>query len=90
MPFMILCAVAAFIVQLVILFHLHGRYRSLRYVSLLLMECLPLGGTLYDAVKRPSLPYLDWEFHAALCLWVAGAVLLGYLLAWGVYALEKD
>lgn len=88
MSFMIFCGMAGFVVQLVILFHPYSRCRKLRYLSLLLLECLPLGGALYYGIKRPSVP-LGWEFSAAICLWVAGAVLLGYILAWGVYMIKS-
>ena len=50
------------------------------------MEGLPLGGGLFFSWNRPNVPYLGWEFRAASCLWAAGAVLAGYLLAWGIYA----
>ena len=40
-------------------------------------------------IKQPSVPYFGWEFNAAMCLWMAGAVLLGYMLAWGIYVLKS-
>ena len=60
--------------------------RNFRDLSLLLMEGLPLGGGLFFSWNRPNVPCLGWEFRAASCLWAAGAVLAGYLLAWGIYA----
>lgn len=89
MTFFMLCTVVAFVVQLLILFHLQGRHRRFRYLSLVLLELLPLGGALYYTVVQPLVPYLGWKFHATMCLWIAGAVLLGYILAWGIYTLKK-
>lgn len=53
------------------------------------MEVLPLGGAVYYAVRRPEVPYLGWRFGEAVCLWIAGGILLGYLLAWGSYAIGR-
>ena len=89
MPFIILCAIASLIVQLVILFYLQSSCCKLRYISLLLLEFLPLSGALYCAIRQPHIPYLGWQFEAVMCLWVAGAVLIGYMLAWIVYAIKK-
>ena len=57
--------------------------------SLLLMEIIPLGGAAYYGAVQPDVPYLGWQFDAVLCLWLASAVLLGYILAWGIYAVSK-
>lgn len=80
--------VATMVIQLLILFNLRGRFIGFRYIVFFLLEFLLLGGALYYAVKQPAVPYLGWEFRAAMCLWLAGAALLGYLLAWGIYALK--
>ena len=54
-----------------------------------MLEIFPLGGALHYAIRRPYIPYLGWEFGAALCLWIACSVLTGYILAWIVYAAKK-
>ena len=87
MGFLILCGATAFGVQLAVLAWTGERCRPLRYLSLPLMEALPLGGAAYYAAARPAVPYLGWTFDAALCLWAAGAVLAGYGLAWAARAL---
>lgn len=89
MSFIILCAIVSFIVQLVILFHPQSSCCKLRYISLLLLEFLPLSGALYYVIRQPYVPYLGWKFDAAMCLWIACAVLIGYILAWVVYAVKK-
>ena len=79
----------AFVVQLYVLCAYADRFRKLPCLSLLLMEVLPLGGAVYCAVRRPEVPYLGWQFGAAVCLWIAGGILLGCLLAWGAYAISR-
>ena len=88
MGFLILCGAIAFGVQLAVLVWTAERYRPVRYLSLLLMAGLPLGGALYYAAAQPAVAYLGWTFDAALCLWAAGAVLVGGGAAWGIYALK--
>ena len=85
MAFLIFCIVAALIIQIVILFVVPARYRKIRYFSLLLLELLPLGGAYYYAACQPYIPYLGWAFYAAMCLWIAAGILVGYCLAWGIY-----
>lgn len=89
MPFIILCAAVAFIVQLVVLFEVPARCCQLRWASLILLELFPLCGALYYAVRRPGSALLGWEFGAAMCLWIAGAVLSGYFLAWVIYWVKQ-
>ena len=76
----------AVIVQLVILNYAAGKYQFWKYLSLLVMEVFPLGGALYTYISKPSVPYLGWEFEAVLYLWIAGGVLAGYVIAWGIYS----
>ena len=90
MAILIACLLLAFAAQLVILLYLPGRHRIFRRLSLVLLELLPLGGALYYTVRRPPVPYLGWQFNAAMCLWIAGAVLLGYLLAWAAYVIKRN
>ena len=87
MGFIIFCAVIVAIIQLLILNYAVGKYQIWKYLSLLLIEVLPLGGALYTCISKPSVPYLGWEFEAVLYLWVAGGVLAGYIIAWGVYGI---
>ena len=86
MAFLWITAIISCVIQLAVLHRTAAGRRNLRYLSLLLMEGLPLGGGLFFSWNRPNVPYLGWEFRAASCLWAAGAVLAGYLLAWGIYA----
>ena len=86
MAFLWITAIISCVIQLAVLHRTAAGRRTLRYLSLLLMEGLPLGGGLFFSWNRPNVPCLGWEFRAASCLWAAGAVLAGYLLAWGIYA----
>ena len=86
MAFLWITAIISCVIQLAVLHRTAAGRRTLRYLSLLLMEGLPLGGGLFFSWNRPNVPYLGWEFRAASCLWAAGVVLAGYLLAWGIYA----
>ena len=86
MAFLWITAIISCVIQLAVLHRTAAGRRTLRYLSLLLMEGLPLGGGLFFSWNHPNVPYLGWEFRAASCLWAAGAVLAGYLLAWGIYA----
>ena len=87
MAFLHICAAAAALVQLALL-SAPAKCRFLRALLLPLLACLPLGAALLTALRKPAVPYLGWEFDAALYLWLAGAILAGYLLAWGLFALR--
>ena len=87
MGFIVFCVIIAAIIQLVILNYAVGKYQIWRYLSLLLIEVFPLGGACYTYIVKPSVPYLGWEFEAVLYLWVAGGVLTGYIIAWGIYGI---
>ena len=87
MAFLLICAAAAALVQLALL-SAPAKRRFLRTLLLPLLACLPLGAALLTALRKPAVPYLGWEFDAALYLWLAGAILAGYLLAWGLFALR--
>ena len=87
MAFLLFCAAAAALVQLALL-SAPAKCRFLRTLLLPLLACLPLGAALLTALRKPAVPYLGWEFDAVLYLWLAGAILAGYLLAWGLFALR--
>ena len=89
MAFLMLCSILAFIVQLLILFNLQDHHNKFRYISFFLIELFPFGGALYYIIMQPHIPYLGWDFNAAMCLWIAGAILLGYILAWVIYIIKK-
>ena len=86
MAFLLLCAAAAALVQLALL-SAPAKRRFLRTLPLPLLACLPLGAALLTALRKPAVPYLGWEFESAMYLWLAGAILAGYLLAWALFAL---
>ena len=81
MAFLLLCTAAAALAQLALL-SAPAKRRFLRTLPLPLLACLPLGAALLTALRKPAVPYLGWEFDAAMYLWLAG-----YLLAWALFAL---
>ena len=87
MAFLLICAAAAALVQLALL-SAPAKDRFLRTLPLPLLACLPLGAALLTALRKPAVPYLGWEFDAAMYLWLAGAILAGYLIAWALFALR--
>ena len=87
MAFLLLCTAAAARAQLALL-SAPAKHRLLRTLPLPLLACLPLGAALLTALRKPAVPYLGWEFEAAMYLCLAGAILAGYLLAWGLFALR--
>ena len=86
MAFLLFCAAAAALVQLALL-SAPAQHRLLRTLPPPLLACLPLGAALLTALRKPAVPYLGWEFEAAMYLCLAGAILAGYLLAWTLFAL---
>jgi len=87
MAFLCFIGVLACIIQLLILSHLpHGR---LRVYSIALMELFPVTAAAYFGFTRHS-GILDWHFSAMFCLWIAAAILLGYLMAWGIHAIRSQ
>ena len=86
MAFLLLCTAAAALAQLALL-SAPAKHRLLRTLPLPLLACLPLGAALLTALRKPAVPYLGWEFEAAMYLCLAGAILAGYLLAWTLFAL---
>ena len=89
MGFILFCAIMAAIIQLVILHYTAVKYQIWRFLSLIVMELLPFGYILYLWVAKPQVPYLGWEFEAVMCLWIAGGILAGYIIAWGIYGVYR-
>ena len=91
MGFLLLLFVLALIIQSYILFGIENR-RTKKLLSPLIfavMECFPLTVAVYYAVTKKSDFIFDWTDNIILCLWMAGAILLGYALALLIYALKK-
>lgn len=89
MAFLIVCAALTCMIQLAVLFGTERCHDKLRFLSIILLELIPLGGTVYYAVWQPPSGLLGCEFRSAMCLWIVGAVLLGYAAAWIIYAWKK-
>ena len=86
MPFIVLCGIIAFIVQMIALHVIRHRRRILRILPFIIMELFPLFLTTHALItKRPS-GILGWEFTVVISGWIAGAILIGCVLAWIVCA----
>lgn len=88
-PFIVFCAIIAFVIQLVVLYNVRKHRRTFCHLSLVGMELIPATLAAHAFLtKRPD-GILGWEFTMAISGWIAGAILLGYLLAWGVFAYKS-
>lgn len=63
--------------------------RLLRCLPLMGMELFPLVGIVYYAIKRPSSFMWSWEDNIIFCFWIAGADLLGWILARIIYQKKR-
>ena len=88
MAFLLLCLILAFLGQIVVLSQ--TKKLVLRLIPLLFMELLLLTGAAYYGIKKPAGFLFDhWTYNLTFCLWLAGAVLFGCVLAWGAYVLHN-
>lgn len=87
MPFMILCGVIAFIVQIVVLYSCK-RYRRMRWILPLAgMELLPACLAANAIVTKKPDGVLGWRFTVAVSGWMALAILLGCAAAWIIFSI---
>ena len=87
MPFIYLCGVIAFIIQMIVL-HSCKRY-ILHFLSLVAMELFPACIAAHAVITQRPSGVLGWRFSVAISAWIAGASLSGCVLAWIVYAFNK-
>ena len=87
MPFLILCAVLAFIVQFFVL--RVSLRRHVRLLAFALLELPALLAVFYYAIVQPRGFLFDWVDNAVFGLYIAGAVLLGCVCAWLAELLRK-
>ena len=87
MPFIIICAIIAFLIQLVALYTIKSRL--LRLLVPVGMELLPACIAVHALITKPG-DILGWEFTIVLCLWMAGAILLGCALAYVFCLIRKS
>ena len=86
MPFMIISMAFAFIAQSIALYR-HTR-KSLRLLAFIGMETVPACFAIHALITKPG-GILGWDFTLALCLWMAGSILLGCILAYVLYLIRK-
>lgn len=85
MPFIILCGVIACIIQLVALYHINRHRRLLRLLPFMAMELLPVCIAAHAWLTKMPSGILGWSFNVAISGWMAGAILIGCVLAWLIY-----
>lgn len=91
MPFIILCGVIAFIVQMVVLYsNISRQCRLLRLVPLIAMELFPACTATHAVITKQPSGILGWTFSVAVSGWIAGAILIGYVLAWSIYLFKHN
>lgn len=86
----ILAALLSFFLQVTVHHQSGSGSRAPRYVALAITLLPFLAAAVYQAVVQPSTFLFDWKGNALLCLLLAGAVLLGSLIAWYVIAKQKQ
>ena len=59
--------------------------RFLRWCPFLIIEALLVAGMVNHWFNPPSFDILGWE----IWLWLIGSAFLGFMLAWGAYALYE-
>ena len=87
MPFMIFSAIIAFLIQLAVLHTFKNRL--IRLFVPVGMELIPACIALHAFITKSG-DILGWEFTVALCLWMAGAILLGCVLAYVFYLIRRS
>jgi len=87
MPFIYLCGIVAFIVQMIVLHNC--KRRLLHFISPVAMELFPACTAAHAFITKQPSGVLGWKFNVVISGWIAGAILIGCLLAWGVYAFRS-
>lgn len=90
MPFIVLCGVIAFIVQLVALYNIHRQRRIVRFLPLIVMELFPACIAAHAVITKLPSGVLGWRFSVAVSGWIAGAILIGCVLAWSIYLFKHN
>ena len=91
MPFIVLCVVIAFIVQMVVLYsNISRQRRLLRLIPLIAMELFPACTAAHAVITKQPSGVLGWTFSVAVSGWIAGAILIGCVLAWSIYLFKHN
>ena len=61
----------------------------LHFLSLVAMELFPACIAAHAVITQRPSGVLGWRFSVAISAWIAGAILIGCVLAWIVYAFNK-
>lgn len=88
MALIYLCGVVAFIVQMIVL-HSCKRY-ILHFLSLVAMELFPACIAAHAFITKHPSGILGWEFSVVISGWIAGAIMIGYVLAWLIYLFRHN
>ena len=68
----------------------HTKNRLVRCLPLIGMELFPVIGIAYYAMNWPSSLIWSWKDNLIFCLWIARAILIGWILAMIVYKAKRD
>ena len=88
MPFIYLCGVVAFIVQMIVLHNC--KRRLLQLLPLVAMELFPACIAAHAVITKLPSGVLGWRFSVAVSGWIAGAILIGCVLAWSIYLFKHN
>ena len=89
MHVLFLFGLLTFVFELLLLPHTKSRF--LRCLPLIGMELFPLTGIAYYGIKRPDSLIWSWKDNLVFCLWIAGAILMGWILAQMIFCkIKKD
>ena len=88
MAFIYLCGIVAFIVQMIVL---HScKRRLLHFISPVAMELFPACIAAHAFITKHPSGILGWEFSVVISGWIAGAILIGCVLAWLIYLFRHN
>ena len=88
MAFIYLCGVVAFIVQMIVL---HNCKRHLLHIlSLPAMELFPACTAAHAFITKQPSGVLGWKFNMVISGWIAGAILIGCVVAWLIYLFRHN
>lgn len=82
MGFLLFCFLFSLVVQCICLWYWKEKGCLIfRWVALIMLDGFPLAAVGYYGLFRPD-SFFVWEFQAVICLWIAGAFLLGNVVGW--------
>ena len=90
MAFIFLCGVFAFIIQMIVLHNCKHHRRILCFLPLIAMELFPACTAAHAVITKRPCGVLGWRFSVAISGWIAGAILIGFMLACLIYLFRHN